>query len=334
MAPNPPNEASPLLRTSQTKVSSGSAVKTETSTRISCSRPSHFLSYVTVEPALFLVALGFGMEQIIKTNMLMDKTCAIQLNYSADVCRNLDSGDHKAEQDTTQKLVANYNLYSEVIELLPAALVTLLLGAWSDTRGRLMPILIPLAGAALKSLGLCCNAYLWSLQPWYVLLAYIPSGLTGSMMALFMGAYAYVSDLASHRGRTTRLSISGMMLLAAMPLGNVLGAELYSHGGYVAVFGAEFILCFLSIAYFVIRLKNSTPESTATTTKERKMSPLNHVRRSLMVVAQRRTENGRARILGHMFCIALYMVAIMGKHSVCWWPRALPDEERQSVSVL
>lgn len=311
MAPNPQNESSPLLGTSETKVSSSSALKTEAPARPSCSRSCHLLSLVTVEPALFLMALGFGMEQVFKTNMLVDKTCAIQLNYSADVCRNLDSGNYKVEQDATQKLVANYNLYCQVIELLPGALVTLLLGAWSDTRGRLLPILIPAAGATLKALGLCCNAYWWSLQPWYVLLPYIPYGLTGSMMSLFMGAYAYLSDLSSHRSRTTRLSISGMMLYVAMPLGNIMGAALYSHGGYVAVFGAEFIFCFLSLAYFLIRLKNSTPESTAAKTEERKVSPLSQLRRSLMVVAQRRAANGRARILGHVACIALYLVVSM-----------------------
>ncbi|MPC12320.1 Proton-coupled folate transporter [Portunus trituberculatus] len=270
----------------------------------------HYLSLVTVEPALFLLAMGFSIELVFKTNMLVDKTCSIQLQYSSDVCHSLDSGNYKAQQASVQKLTANYNMYCQIIELLPGALVMLLLGTWSDTRSRRLPLLLPLVGSTLKSLGLCCNAYWWSLQPFYVAMAYIPFGLSGGMMATFMASYAYVSEDSGERGRTTRLSLAGMALFAALPFGNALGAALFSRGGYVAVFGLQFIANFIAFIYIAIRLREERPKQVSrTVTQEGKsITPLNHLRQSLATVFWRRPAGGRARILGHICCIFLYMI--------------------------
>ncbi|XP_063874795.1 proton-coupled folate transporter-like [Scylla paramamosain] len=310
---DPTNEASPLLGPSGAKRSSSAL------TKVLPQRPPQpppprtglcrCLSFVTVEPALFLLAMSYSIELIFKTNMLVDKTCSIQLQYSLDVCRNLDTGNYKAQQASVQRLTANYNMYCQILELLPGALVMLLLGTWSDTRSRRLPLLLPIVGSTLKSLGLCCNAYWWSLQPFYVTLAYIPFGLSGGMMATFMASYAYVSEDSGDWGRTTRLSLAGMALFAALPFGNVLGAALFSHGGYVAVFGMEFITNLLAFIYIVIRLREERPKQVSRITQEGKSTtPLNHLRQSLAAVGRQRPAGGRALILGHICCIFLYMI--------------------------
>lgn len=321
MALNPTSEASPLLESSGTKRSSSALMK-EVPPQTSRPGLCHFLSLVTVEPALFLLSLGYGIELVFKTNMLVDKTCSIQLHYSSDVCSDLDSGNYKAQQDAVQRLTANYNLYCQLIELLPGALIMMMLGTLSDTRSRRLPLLLPLAGSTLKSLGLFCNAYWWFLQPSYVPLSYIPFGLGGGVMANFMAAYAYVSENSGLRGRTARLSIVGMMMYATLPLGNVLGATLFSHGGYIVVFGTEFIVNFIAFVYVVIRLRNEKPKSITGTTEEgKRATPLSQLRRSVTAVLRRRAAGGRARIMGHVCCISLYVMTA-GEHNV--WRRPQP----------
>lgn len=308
MALGPTNEASPLLGASGAKGISSARTKVPPQPRTGLCR---YLSLVTVEPALFLMAMSFSMELVFKTNMLVDKTCSVQLHYSNDVCSGLDSGNYKAQQDSVQRLTADYNMYCQILELLPGAVVMMLLGTWSDTRSRRLPLLIPLVGSTLKSLGLCCNAYWWSLQPFYVSLAYIPFGLSGGIMATFMAAFAYVSEESDDRERTTRLSVAGVTMYAALPFGNVIGSALYSRGGYVAVFGLEFIANFLAFIYIVIRLREERPKHASLTTLDgKRMTPLQHLRQSLAAAVKQRPAGGRARILGHICCIFLYMVTM------------------------
>ena len=277
----------------------------------------HYLSLVTVEPALFLLSVGFGIELIFRTNMLVDKTCSIQLHYSSDVCHDLDSGNYKLQQDSVQKLTANYSMYCQLIELLPGALIMILLGTYSDTCGRRLPLLFPLAGSTLKSLGLCCNAYWWSLQPIYITLSYIPFGLSGGMMANFMAAFAFVSEHSGQRGRTTRLAFAGMVLYAGMPIGNTLGAVFFTYGGYVAVFGLQFIVSFIAFVYIAIRLRNIDLKPAARRTEEGgRMTPLSQLKRSLMALMRRREEGGRTSIVVHTFCLFLYMFTF-GEYDVC-----------------
>ena len=306
---DPTNEASPLLGPSGSKRSISAPMKAPLQPPPPRTGLCRYLSLVTVEPALFLLAMGYSIELIFKTNMLVDKSCSVLLHYSPDVCHDLDSGNYKAQQNSVQKLTANYNMYCQLLELLPGALLMLLLGTWSDTRGRRLPLLLPLAGSTLKSFGLCCNAYWWFLHPIYVTLSYIPFGLSGGMMATFMASYAYVSEDSSEKGRTTRLSIASMSLFVALPFGNSIGAALFSSGGYVAVFGLQFIANLLGFIYIVIRLREEKPKQVSRTTLEGKSTTtLNRLRQSLTTVLWQRPAGGKARILGHICCIFLYMI--------------------------
>ncbi|KAG0729027.1 Proton-coupled folate transporter [Chionoecetes opilio] len=310
MTPDPKSESSPRLGSLGRERGSSAPMSIDEPPQASWRGGWRYLSMVTVEPALFLIVIGYGIEMVFKTNMLVDKICSVQLNYSSEVCRDLDSGNYKAQQDAVQRLTTNYNLYCQLIELLPGAVVMILLGTWSDTRGRRLPLLLPLAGSTLKSLGLCCCVYWWSSPTLYVALSYIPLGLSGGIMAIFMAAYAYVSDDSGLRGRTTRLSLVGMSMLVALPLGNALGTVVFPSGGYTAVFALDFITSLLGIVYGVIRLTNKGPKSAPGSTQVGKVTPLSKLRRSLGVVFRRRAGGGRASILGHGSGIVLYMVTV------------------------
>lgn len=318
-----PNEKTPLLNNAdvssrtQTKPSKDHQKDQEEpqQTRSSSSSCLSYLSTITVEPTLFLHCLSYGVEGIFKTNLFIDKTCSIQLNYSDEVCKNLDSGKYNQQQDTVQQYTTKYNLYCTWIEYLPAVFVIVLLGAWSDTRGRRLPLLLPSVGFALKALGFALNAYWWSLQPYYILLSFIPYGLSGSMMAVFMGAYAYIGEDSSHRSRTTRLSFAGVMMYLSMPIGHGMGAFLFSHGGYVVVFGVEFILAVGSVIYVLIRFSGGPPSTRARESELEQQESglwLSRVKQTLKVVLKKRERRGRAQILGHIACMSIY-VATFGK---------------------
>ncbi|XP_037781602.1 solute carrier family 46 member 3-like [Penaeus monodon] len=271
-------------------------------------RTKRILSYVTVEPALVLYALGFGLESVFMTNLWVDKTCLIHYGFGEGVCAKLDSGMYTQQQDTVQRLVNQYNVYRHIVEYLPALVVVLLLGAWSDRRGRRLPILVPALGQLLMGLGLVANSYWWSLPPSFILLAYFPVGLTGGAMGLFMGIYAYVSATSTREARTTRMSVVGVILFLVSPAGKYLGTVIYGCGGYVAVFGAMAMLDFLSVLYVLVRLKEHPEGARAETSSKagvcEALSPA-HLKVAFLAVWRPREGRARTHILVHIFIVCV-----------------------------
>lgn len=321
MAPNPVEETTPLLK-------GGSSKPRPTTTTVHLKSPSvdssskpcclcRCLSLVTVEPAIFFHAMGYAVESVFKTNMILDKVCSIRLHYSQEVCQNLDSGDYVVQQDTVQKITNRYTLYCLLIEMIPAVFIMILLGTLSDTRGRRLPLMLPVLGGALKAIGLFMNAYWWSLDPAYILLSYIPFGLTGGFMAAFAAAYAYLGEISSAKWRTTRLSIAGGVMMSSLSIGRGLAAVLFTQWGYIGVFTCEFLMSATAFVYITMRLSNEQrPKSVArgSGTAE-KSSIMQSVKQTVMVVLRKREVGIRAQILGHIACIALFS-SIVGWYKV------------------
>lgn len=274
-----------------------------------CTNLLYYLSSITVEPALLFHSVSYGIEGVFKTNMILDKTCTIQLQYGQDICDNLNSGNYGKEQDSVQSMTNDYVLYCQWIEFLPAVFMMVLLGAWGDIYGRKIPLFLPLLGSTLKALGLALNAHWWHLPPFYILLSYIPYGLTGNMMAIFMAASAYIGEESGQRSRTTRLSLLNITMFVCIPVGHAVGMYLFNHGGYVLVFGAEFLISSLSVLYILVRIKNKPPKRKAGDSEEEtpRLS-LARIKQSLLVVFKERENGGRAQVLGHICCISLYVI--------------------------
>lgn len=164
-------------------------------------RVRRLLCAVTVEPACFLYAVTFGMTMALLPNLWVDKICLVQLDYGEETCASLQQGKDPAKQDAVQRVSAKMSLYFQVLLFVPAVFANLLLGAWADARGRRFPVLAPVVGSLLMALVIMANCYWWSLSPALLLLAALPAGCTGSMMAVFSGSYAYVGAVASRRAR-------------------------------------------------------------------------------------------------------------------------------------
>lgn len=309
------NERIPLLDQKKSKGNS------ESSCGNCFLRTKASLSYITVEPALILHAVGFGLESVFITNLWVDKTCLIHYGYGNEVCADLDTGMYTEQQDTVQRLVNQYNVYRHIVEYLPALAVVLLLGAWSDRRGRRLPILVPMLGQLLLALGLVANSYWWHLPPSFILVAYLPSGVTGAAMGLFMGVYAYVSATSAQKSRTTRLAIVGVILFFVSPIGKYVGTLIYGRGGYVAVFGTMATLDFLSVLYVLMRLEEHPDGARADTSSKAgvcdALSPA-HLKATFLAVWRPRAGRTRGHILVNIFICCLQVFSL-GKRSLpCW----------------
>lgn len=275
------------------------------------SRLRTFFSSITVEPALFLYMLTYGLCFVYTTQMWVEKVCSFYFHYDDDVCANLDSGKYPEEQRAVHRMTSRYNVYNHLIEYLPAALVVLVLGAWSDTRDRRLPIVIPMAGVALMKFGLAANAYWWTLPPAFILLAYVPVGLTGAAMSIFMGGYSYVAVASGRRARTSRISVIGVVSVLGATAGQVLGLSVFARWGYVGVFLVAALLLVVATVYALARLEKKPGGGDEAELRQdrsiREILSLAQLKTTLLTPFRRRRDQGRRQVIGHIVAILLFI---------------------------
>lgn len=276
-----------------------------------------FLRTITVEPALSMFFLGYGMENVFITNLWIDKICRFHFDYSEEVCRAIDSGKYPEEQMNVQKTTAVYNMYAHIAQYLPAVFVVLLLGTWSDKRGRRLPIIVPFLGYFLTSLSVTAVSYFWTLPPTYLLLAYLPLSFTGGLMGVYAGVYPYLTAVTTQRARTTRISFLAVVILGSATIGIASGIGAFKHFGYVGVFGSQATLIGCSIVYSLLVLKER-PEGDVTAESPwsggvlHVLSP-SYLKETLLVAFKRRSGGKRGDILGHIV-IMMIMVFVAGSY--------------------
>ena len=81
------------------------------------------LKKITLEPTIFLLAFGCAIERgaQITTNLLMEKICHNELNYTKEICVNFgNEGFDEDIKDKVQKEVNNFLIVSQWIGRSPA----------------------------------------------------------------------------------------------------------------------------------------------------------------------------------------------------------------------
>lgn len=211
---------------------------------------------LTVEPVVLLFIVGIGVGSVLEERLWIDKTCRFHFHYSEEVCKTLYGGHHQQEQLAVQSQVAVYHLYLKLITHVPSIPVVLLLGTWSDMRGRRKPVLLSLSAFALEAMGMLATSWWWTMPPEYLLLCYVPVGLTGGHAALVLACNAYLSTATGNRERTTRFSLIMVVLGVGTMAGQAVALILFHHGWYIAVFATKLGLIVTAIVYCLAFLKD------------------------------------------------------------------------------
>ena len=89
---------------------------------------------------------------------MIDKVCLVNLNYDSAICSNLTN--FKDNEKEVEKVVASINMYLNILTSIPAIIVSLFLGPWSDVNGRKPLMIIPQIGTILAQLMFVINTYL------------------------------------------------------------------------------------------------------------------------------------------------------------------------------
>ena len=97
-----------------------------------------------------------------------------------------------------QKVVADLEVYDGILVALPSVIFCLFLGAWSDTHGRKIILILPFIGNFVAFIAYMVNyAYFDDLSTYHLLWG-SSVGLFGGYIGLNIALYGYIGKLMNH----------------------------------------------------------------------------------------------------------------------------------------
>lgn len=216
---------------------------------------------ITVEPSMFLYMMAFMLTSVVEQVFFLYKACTVNHGYSHDICINIELyQDIKKEVQIT---TSNFHMWNNIAMYVVPIVLALFLGAWSDRRGRKLPLILGLIGKLVYSVMIVVNTRMESWPVEYIIYtATIPSVLTGADIAIFASCFAYISDITTVADRTMRITILDATYLSTMPIGVAIGNLIYNRTAksFTIMFAINASLLLLSIIYSIVRLKSRTTD--------------------------------------------------------------------------
>lgn len=154
-------------------------------------------------------------------------------------------------------------LYLNIAELLPSAIVVIILGCYSDVSGkRKFMMWLPCIGSAIYALGFLLPLYICSgdidspVTKAFFVIACLVSGVSGNVPGFLSGNASYISDTDSPRRRSLRLAIVEMSIgltfgISSLMNGYWISATSHFEQPLWFVFGCS-LLPFILIFFFLV----------------------------------------------------------------------------------
>ncbi|PNF29985.1 hypothetical protein B7P43_G06967 [Cryptotermes secundus] len=218
--------------------------------------PRERCCWLTVEPSIFLGMLGHALSSSVITQLLLARNCQEMFPLNATKCDMLvyriDTQEARQLEALLEPRVTVLQMYKTVIEAFIPAVLSMFLGPWSDHYGRKPLMLWPVFGYGLTYIIYTFLSVVPDLCPFYFLLASIPVALSGGLITVISGMYAYTSDITSAEKRALRMGFLDVCLFGGVAVGGYLSAPLFSVAGkygYLTVFATSATCYLLSFLY-------------------------------------------------------------------------------------
>lgn len=276
-------------------------------------REERWYQKITVEPSMFLYMMAFMLTSVIEQVFFLYKACTVNHGYSHDVCINIENyQDIKKEVQIT---TSTFHMWNNIAMYVVPIVLALFLGAWSDRRGRKLPLILGLIGKFIYSVMIVVNTRMTNWPVEYIIYtATIPSVLTGADIAIFASCFAYISDVTTVEDRTIRITILDATYLSTMPIGVAIGTLIYNRTAksFTVMFVINASLLLASIVYSAVRLKSRTTDRQVSIRELRcyqmpaDFFDRNHVVNSLQTFFKKRTMNRRIYLYILMIAMSFY----------------------------
>ena len=193
--------------------------------------------WITVEPIIFLAFVGLGSFSTIRAEYLQKRIAKDVYNYTYPTNSNGSCGitntsdpdyviQQKIQQDT-----ANWSLYFSICSTLPLIFSSIIIGKWSDIKGRKVALLVPLFGMLVQSSVYLAVIYLNLSMP-LLYIAEVVAGLTGGSPLLVSVSLAYIADITTIEQRTFRVVVVETCLIVSVGVAQLTIGYLIAAKGF------------------------------------------------------------------------------------------------------
>lgn len=293
---------------------------------------------IIVEPLLVISALSTVPLVILTQQYVFQqeaKLVAIKhgiSNYTIPPTSENPCGNPTSEQNRSSPLAnfteeiqaatSKFVIYSNLAASLPALLVTLFLGAYSDQAGRRYAILPPLLSSFAK-VAVYVYVVLADLPVNYLLIGSFVDGFGGGYATLLLGCFAYLADITLPEQRAFRITVAEFCMFASLTLPPLAVGFWIQKSGYLLPFVVVFVGQLLAVLYAVFLV----PE-TVIRNPDARFLTTSHLKDAAAVFTMDHGTNRRLKLNLMLLAFFFYMLVGLGSwqvnslfqmnHPLCW----------------
>jgi len=209
--------------------------------------------------------------------------------------------------DDVQSRAAFISAMALCLQIVPAALATLIMMNIADIVGRKILFMIPICGYFVYNASFMVNWALEDMSSWFLVLEFLHEFLGGRHVITAL-AILYISDITPLESRTFRLNIVALIELSFSAIGtgiagfileanNIMGdpGEGKDYNGFYSVYGIATCLQIISIMYMMFMVKETVVETKAMSLKQ--AFSLTQVKETFGVTFRQRKDGSRVAIV-------------------------------------
>ncbi|XP_048584882.1 proton-coupled folate transporter [Nematostella vectensis] len=225
-------------------------------------------SFLSVEPVLLLYSYSFFMSMPLQRQYAYFRySQATGFPYDLKEEKNMCRGGGEIRNATfvrleneVQEHASQFDTSSVMCQALPALIMGLLIGPWTDSGGRKLALMVPVLGSILESLlTICVMHFSW---PLYVIYAgKALNGLTGFFSALFQVSMSYIADISDPSQIAFRLAVMQFLIFGGGFISQLLSGVVLSKFGFVSPMKSVLLSSTIAFLYLTLAVPESLPES-------------------------------------------------------------------------
>ncbi|KAF5308139.1 hypothetical protein FQR65_LT06318 [Abscondita terminalis] len=274
---------------------------------------------VEVLTVLLFFALNFSGP--ITGNYLIYTSCYVTLGHNESLCALLGTENDNNETDKLEKevqpLAAKISATSTVIDTIFEPLLCFFLGSWSDRFGRKPVMLLSIAGYGTSHFIKGVVSAIPYISPWFMVLASVPTGMTGGLSATIAATICYIADTTQNKARGIKLYVFEGMIAFATVTATLTCAPALRALGYTAVYSIAFLCAVLAWVYVFFWLPESV-QNPETENKFRSLFNFKLLGKTIRTLIKPRSYYGRSIVLGALVILGLGVFSFLGLSSVLY----------------
>ena len=276
-----------------------------------------------IDIVFFLYSIGDSMLDAVLRPNIPQIVCFNMFPKEIDMCYSLEN--FPDIEDDVQKNATSYIVYYKVLSNLPALVLGLFCGAWSDKYGRKLPMVLPSIGTTFAILLYMSANISPQSSTAFFLCGSLVQGCFGKTSMISMAVHSYTVDITDSERRTRKLGILAAMQFLGMFLGSLVSGLLLDNTDVLTTYCCA---SFLHAVVVVVAL--TAVYETVTASEGTEVFPCRTIFRpenfkaSLMVILKRREFNLRRCISALLFVLILHQTCRTGLTDVTLLYTELP----------